>query len=361
MSNLTYKKAWVDIEKWDLSSKIAYDYAVSTFSARKWMIWEPVTDNWWFTGLMDMWDFYLTQCDDWVGTKIAIAESIWKFDTLWYDLLAMVCDDNICIWAETISITNTLDTNKIDSKNVESMMQWLAQACIEQKIVIPWWEIAELWKLVNWNTWNATAVWVVTKDKLISWKNIKTWDKIISLYEPWFRSNWFSLIRYILENKFGNDVYNQKCSFSNKTWWEEILLSSTIYSWAILNIIWRFWNETTQYCLIKWISHITWWWIPWNLNRILKQSWLWANLDSLWKPSKIVTEIQKLWNIDDSEAYKSWNMCNWMMIICDSNNCDVIIKSLNKDWIQAQVAGEIINEKKIELKTEYWKVLGFDI
>jgi phosphoribosylformylglycinamidine cyclo-ligase len=186
----SYKDSWVDIEKWDKSSKIAYDFAKMTFPSRKWMIWQAVEENWGFAGMMDMWDFYLIQNDDWVWTKIKIAEKIWKFDTIGYDLLAMVCDDAICLWAETISISNTLDTNKVDEKITKQLLSWLAHACIEQKIIIPWWEIAELWKCVNWNVWNATSVWVVKKDKVINWKNIKIWDKIISLYEKGFRSNW---------------------------------------------------------------------------------------------------------------------------------------------------------------------------
>lgn len=418
----TYKDSGVDIEAWDKASAIAYAGAKATFSSRKWMIWEPVEDDWAFAWMLDFWDFYLVQGDDWVWTKVQIAEKINKYDTLGFDLLAMVCDDCICLWAETISITNTLDTNKVDAKIMTQLMDWLSKACIEQKIVIPGWEIAEVWKLVNWNVWNATAVWIVSKNSVISWKNIKVWNKIISLYEEGFRSNWFSLIRYILEKKFWKDVYSQKSSFSEKTWWEELLIPSKIYSWAVLDLIWRFksgwiiwesvdfanwifnkiktkkdqnsqnsvekkeekknWKNIFSWKTIEdakwffnkikendeikinWIVHITGWWISWNINRILKRTWFWADLKNLWEPSKIISEIQKLWNVSDDEAYKSWNMSNWMMLFVEEKYCEKIISSLEKNWIKAKISWEVISEKIIKFVSKWveknWETLEYN-
>jgi len=386
----TYKDSGVDIEAWDKASAIAYKWAKATFSSRKWMIGQPVEDDWAFAWMLDFWDFYLIQWDDWVWTKVQIAEAINKYDTLGFDLLAMVCDDAICLWAETISITNTLDTNKVDANVMTQLMNWLSKACIEQKIVIPWWEIAEVWKLVNWNVWNATAVWIVWKDSVISWKNIKVWNKVISLYEEGFRSNWFSLVRHILEKNFWKDVYSRKSSFSEKTWWEELLIPSKIYSWAILDLIGRYWSrdlalqglknialqnwkDVVKNCKdvavqrlyeINWIVHITWWWISWNVNRILKRTGLWVDLKDLWEPSKIISEIQKLWKVSDDEAYKSWNMSNAMMLFVEEKDCEKIISSLEKNWIKAKIAWEVILDRKIKFVSKWieknWEILEYN-
>jgi phosphoribosylformylglycinamidine cyclo-ligase len=163
-----YKKAGVDIQAGDNASRIAYDYAKSTFSSRKGMIGEPVIDEGSFAGLINMGDFYIVQSDDGVGTKMEIAERIGKFDTLGYDLLSMVADDVVCLGAETISVTNTLDTNKVDAVIIGDLMKGLAKACNEQKVVIPGGEIAEVGKTVNGNVWNATAVGVLEKEKVIT-------------------------------------------------------------------------------------------------------------------------------------------------------------------------------------------------
>ncbi|RLC53878.1 MAG: phosphoribosylformylglycinamidine cyclo-ligase, partial [Candidatus Cloacimonadota bacterium] len=266
-----YKKAGVDIKMGDRASKIAYSFAKTTFSSRKNMIGEPVTDEGSFVGMLDMGDFYIVQGDDGVGTKMEVAERIGKFDTLGYDLLAMVADDAICLGAETISITNTLDTNKVDPDVIHDLMKGLAKACVEQKVVIPGGEIAEVGKSVNGNVWNATAVGVLEKEKTITGNEIKPGDKIIALQEKGFRSNGFSLVRYILEKEFDVNVYNKPSSFG-KCWGEMILKPSIIYSSALLELLGRYGEE--RKFNIKGIAHITGGGIPGNFNRVLKSTGL---------------------------------------------------------------------------------------
>jgi phosphoribosylformylglycinamidine cyclo-ligase len=338
-----YKEAGVDIEAGDNASKIAYSFAKSTFASRKGMMAEPVIDDGSFAGLIDMGDFYLVQGDDGVGTKMEIAEKIGKFDTMGQDLLAMVCDDAICLGTETISMTNTLDTNKVDAKIIHDLMQGLAKACIEQKIVIPGGEIAEVGNSVNGNIWNATAVGILEKNKVITGENIKIGDKIIALKEEGFRSNGFSLVRYIIEQKFGKNGYSEQSPFG-KSWGEILLQPSQIYSAELLNILGRFGEK--RKIEVKGISHITGGGIGGNFNRILKKTNLGASFDNLFAPSEMVKEIQKMGEVSEKEAYKTWNMGNGMMLVVAPEDAE---KTLEMLTIDAEIVGEIIAEPKIIL------------
>ncbi len=341
-----YKKAGVDIKMGDRASKIAYSFAKTTFSSRKNMIGEPVTDEGSFAGTLDMGDFYIVQGDDGVGTKMEVAERIGKFDTLGFDLLAMVADDAICLGAETISITNTLDTNKIDPDIIHDLMKGLAKACIEQKVVIPGGEIAEVGRSVNGNVWNATAVGVLEKDKTITGNEIKPGDMIIALHEKGFRSNGFSLVRYILEKEFDENVYNKPSPFG-KSWGEMILEPSIIYSAALLDLLGRFGEE--RKLNIKGIAHITGGGIPGNFNRILKQTGLGADFNDLFPPSVMVNEIQKIGNVSEAEAYKTWNMGNGMMLVVDKEDADIVLNALS---CEAKIVGSIIEDKKIIINSK---------
>ncbi len=336
-----YKKAGVDIKMGDRASKIAYSFARSTFASRKNMIGEPVTDEGSFAGMLDMGDFYIVQGDDGVGTKMEVAERIGKFDTLGYDLLAMVADDVICLGAETISISNTIDTNKVDPDIIHDLMKGLAKACIEQNVVIPGGEIAEVGKSVNGNVWNATAVGVLEKGKTITGSKINPGDKIIALLEKGFRSNGFSLVRYILEKEFDENIYNKPSPFG-KSWGEMILKPSIIYSSALLDLLGRF-GENRK-INIKGIAHITGGGIPGNFNRILKQTGLGAEFNDLFPPSAMVKEIQKIGNVSEVEAYKTWNMGNGMMIVVNKTDAESVLNALS---VKAKIVGSIIEEKKI--------------
>jgi len=343
---IDYKKAGVDIKMGDRASRIAYNYARSTFISRENMIGEPVIDEGSFAGMLDMGNFYIVQGDDGVGTKIEVAERIGKFDTLGYDLLAMVCDDAVCLGAETISITNTLDTDKVDTEVISQLMKGLAKACIEQKVVIPGGEIAEVGKPVNGNVWNATAVGVLEKEKVITSSKINSGDIVIALKENGFRSNGFSLVRYILEKEFDENIYNKPSPFG-QSWGEALLEPSTIYSAALLLLLGRY-GEQRKYN-IKGIAHITGGGIPGNFNRILRANGLGAEFHDLFEPAPMVCEIQKLGSVSEEEAYKTWNMGNGMMFVVDKADAEAILKVLT---IEAKIVGTIIEKNKIIINSK---------
>ncbi len=329
----TYEESGVNIDLGDKCSKIAYEAAKGTFKERKGKIGEPVLGEGGFAGLLDMGDFYLVQNDDGVGTKIQIAEAIEKYDTLGYDLLAMVADDAVCLGAEPISVSNTLDVNKVDPGKVEALMKGLKNAAIEHQIVIPGGEIAELGKMVNGYLWNATCVAVVEKSKLISGGDIQAGDKIIGLHSAGLRSNGFSLVRHILSEKFGNNWYSEKFD-DVQTWGEATLTPSKIYCSAILDMHGRFGEEPKVQ--IKGIAHVTGGGIYDNLNRITKNYEL-KNLPGI---PELMKKLMELGDVSKDEAYRTWNMGLGMILI--SNDVDQIQEICTKHKITAQEIGRVV-------------------
>ena len=339
----TYQDSGVNIEKGNEASKIAYEAAKNTFSSRKGMIGEPLANEDGFSGLLDMGDFYLVQNDDGVGTKMIIAEKIGKYDTLGYDLVCMVADDAICTGAETISITNTMDVDKVEKEKIRSLMVGLEKAAKEQKIVIPGGEIAELGNMSNGYIWNATAVGIVEKDKVINGKNITPGDKLIGLYSPGFRSNGFSLVRHILSKSFGDNYDNEK--FDERTYASAVLTPSTIYQDALLQIHGRYGEKPKAD--LKGLAHITGGGIPGNITRILKNKNFGTNITDAFEPDPVVLKIQELGQVSDIEAYQTWNMGVGMIIV--SNDADFIINSLKENNIQAKIIGEVTENPEIRI------------
>ena len=236
----TYKDSGVDISAGEKASKSAYECAKNTFSARDGMFGAPVKLDGGFAGALDFGDFYTILNCDGVGTKIDIALETGEFSGLGDDLLAMTADDAICVGAEVISITNTFDTNSVNAEEISAMMKSLEKACIKQNITISGGEIAELGKTLNKTIWNSTAMGVVEKEKFLTGDKIQAGDVVISLKENGFRSNGFSLARYVLSEN--NIKYSDK--FSEKTTWgEELLTPCTIFHNAVLDLMGRFREE----------------------------------------------------------------------------------------------------------------------
>jgi len=332
----TYKDAGVDIEKGDKCSAIAYQAAKNTFIGRKGMIGEPVIDEGGFSGALDMGDYFLVQNDDGIGTKMLIAEKINKLDTMGTDLIAMVADDAVCIGAETISITNTLDVNKVDEEKITALMSGLETTALKHKIVIPGGEIAELGEMVNGYVWNATAVGIVAKDRIINGKNIKEGDHILGLKSAGFRSNGFSLVRHILKEKFGSDWYHEKYDAA-MTWGEAVLAPSKIYTSLVLDLHGRYKEDSKA--VLKGVAHITGGGIPGNINRVLKASGLGADIKNLPEPHPTMQKLIELGGIALEEAYKTWNMGVGMIII--SNDLENIEETCKAHEIEMLNLGQV--------------------
>ncbi|MBD3360169.1 phosphoribosylformylglycinamidine cyclo-ligase [Candidatus Peregrinibacteria bacterium] len=332
----TYKEAGVDIDFGDKCSKIAYQTAKNTFLGRKGLWGEPVVEEGGFTGLLDMGDFLITQNDDGIGTKMIIGERSEKLDTLGFDLVAMVADDAVCVGAEPVSISNTLDVNQLNEEKVKALMSGLETACLENKIIIPGGEIAELGDMCNNYVWNATCLGIVEKDKIISGKDIQAGDKIIGLRSAGLRSNGFSLVRHILKQKLGDNWYFEKYD-PEMTWGQITLTPSKIYTGAVMEMHGRFKEE--KKVNLKGITHVTGGGIKNNLKRTLKKSGLGAKLDNLPDPPELIKRLMEMGEVGIDEAYRTWNMGVGMILI--SNDVDKIEEICKKHEIDTQIIGEV--------------------
>lgn len=352
----TYRDSGVDIREGDRASALAYVHAASTFATRKGMIGEPVEEKDGYGGLLNMGDHYLVVSDDSTGSKIDLAFEVKKFDTLGFDLTAMVADDCVCTGAESLAITNTIDVPKIDAKIIDQLMGGLANACTAQKIAVPAGEIAEVPGAVTRGVWSATVLGIVALDRLLKPETVKTGDAVIALKDTVARSNGFSLLRKILSDAFGKEWHKQE--WKKGTSWGEILLTpSIVYSAAILALIGRY-GEPVK-VPVKGIAHITGGGIPSKLKRVLKKSGFGAELTDLWAPHAALTDAIRIGNVPTEEAYRTWHMGSGMLVILEEQHVSAALTILASQGIDAKRAGAIVNNPTIELTAFDGKTLSY--
>ncbi|MEI7510697.1 MAG: AIR synthase-related protein [Candidatus Peregrinibacteria bacterium] len=334
----TYQEAGVDISTGDIASRIAYQEALKTFASRAGMIGAPLALEGGFSGALDFGQFLMVMNCDGVGTKIDVALETQNFTDLGDDLLAMTADDAICVGAEVIAITNTVDTNRVNPTEIKAMMESLSTACIREKVVIPGGEIAELGHTLSKTIWNSTAIGVVEKEKYITGADIAPGDSVIALQENGFRANGFSLVRHILrENGVSfSDPYEQNLQ---KTWGEMLLTPAKIYHSALLSILGRY--GVPSVFPIKGIAHITGGGLAGNFFRILKKKNLGAYLPDIFDMPEMMKAIQKMGNVSDREAYRTWNGGNGMLLVVNSEDAEKVVSLLKKSGVTAKVCGEI--------------------
>lgn len=360
---IDYQSAGVNINQGDQASRAAYTNAKKTFNSREGKIGTPFELDGGFAGALDMGDYLLIQNDDGVGTKMEIAERLEKFDTIGEDLVAMVADDAICVGAEVISISNTIDTPRVDQKMVQSMTQGLAKVCLNEKIIIPGGEIAELPGALQKTVWNATTVGIVKKERFITGKGIKAGDHIIGLKGRVLRSNGTSLARKICEVTFGEDWHTQEWK-NGITWGEVLLTPSKIFHRLLLDTVLGDFESKRKFN-IHGIVHITGGGIPGNVPRIFpKGQTLGATFAHLHAPHEALRDLQKLGKVTDEECYRTWHCGTAMMIICSPTDSEKICTALNQtdSEVDAQIVGEITSNNQITIQSKFSnKTLDFSV
>jgi len=352
----TYKDSGVDVKEGDRASAMAYAHAASTFASRRGMIGAAVEEKDGYGGFLDMGDHYLVVSDDSTGSKIDLAFEVGKFDTLGFDLTAMVADDCVCTGAESIAITNTIDVPKIDSHVIDQLMGGLAKACSAQKIAVPAGEIAEVPGAVTRGVWSATVLGIVAKDRVLKPQTVKPGDAVIALKDNVARSNGFSLLRKVLFDAHGKEWFKKE--WKKGTSWGEVLLTpSIVYSAAILELIGRY-GEGVK-VPVKGVAHITGGGIPSKLKRILKKSGCGALLTDLWAPHQALVDVITLGQVPTEEAYRTWHMGSGMLIILEEQHVPTALKILNAQGIDAKKAGTIVKNPTIELTAFDGKALSY--
>ncbi|RLC47509.1 MAG: phosphoribosylformylglycinamidine cyclo-ligase [Candidatus Cloacimonadota bacterium] len=344
------KKSGLNIDIGNFCSKNAYSWAKKTFKNRYNKLGEPVVSvDGAFSNILNFGDVKIGISSDGIGTKIELAERTGIYDTLGYDLVAMVVDDLVANGFEPTNISNILDVDYLDYDIINDLMKGLHNACNFANIAITGGEIAELGSRVQGYgnrmhfNWCATAIGVLHHNLKhpIDGTEIKSGDIIITLKSRGFRSNGFSLIRQIMQEQFGENWHNIK--YKNRPFGEILLTSSLIYSPLICKIL-------DSGFILKGIAHITGGGIPDNLLRVLKPKGLGAILDNLFEPVDFMKKIQSIGNISDKEARKYWNIGNGMLIIAAESETEKILDIMDKSEYTAKIAGKVISEPVIEIR-----------
>ena len=335
---MDYKKAGVNIELGDACSMIAYREARKTFANRKGKIGEALTLKGGFSGpiyFKNLKDSFVVKNSDGVGSKAVIAGKMKKYDSLAFDLIAMVADDCAAVGGEPIAATNTLDIEKADEKTVSGLMKGIPMACKRAGILMVGGEIAELPDQVKGFAWNADLIGVLEKKKIVDGSKIRKGDSIVAFKSNGIRSNGLTLARRIIEKKYGENWHLKK--FKGKRWGDILLKPSLIVSPAVVEMVGAYGKKGK--CRVHGMAHVTGGGIFGNMGRIMKSGKHCAVFDNLWAPQPEFLELMRLGKVNPEEAYRTWNMGNCFLVVTPEP--EKAIRIAKKHGIKARIAGRI--------------------
>ena len=272
----------------------------------------------------------IVACTDGVGTKIEIANTLNKFDTIGIDLVAMSVNDLIVQGARPLLFLDYISINKIDLKKLKAIIRGINRGCNQSECELVGGETAEMPDTYEKGKFDIAgfAVGVVGKNKILNKNKIKKNDYILAVPSSGLHSNGYSLVRYLIKKK----KINIK---KNKFLKSELLKPTKIYVKEIMQLI--------KNNLINGCANITGGGLSDNIKRIVPDK-LSANinLDNI-KTSKIFTWLKKN-GISEKEMFKTFNCGVGFCLIAESKNIKRISKFFSKKY-KPYVIGKISSGK----------------
>ena len=278
---------------------------------------------------------------DGVGTKLKLAFRMNKHDTVGIDCVAMCVNDVICCGARPLFFLDYIGIGKLRSPLYEDILGGIADACKKVNCAVLGGETAEMPGMYG-NDFDLVGVinGIVEKDKLITGEKIKPGHVAIGLPSNGLHTNGFSLARQVLFHSCRYEVDTELAELNHETIGEALLKPHTCYWPAIKAAM------DIDFPLDG-IAHITGGGLYDNVPRILP-----PDVDAVFhkstikNPPPIFRLITEAGNIDDSEAYRVFNMGVGMVWFVPADAANQALDICRKAGFDAFVCGEIVKGSK---------------
>ncbi len=272
----------------------------------------------------------IVACTDGVGTKIEIANTLNKFDTIGIDLVAMSVNDLIVQGAKPLIFLDYISINSIDLTKLKLIIKGILKGCKLSGCELVGGETAEMPGTYAKGKFDIAgfAVGTVDENKILNKNKIKKNDLVVSVPSSGLHSNGYSLVRYILNKK---KINLKKDKFLK----QELLKPTKIYVKEVLKMI--------DKNLINGCANITGGGLEDNIKRIIPEKLVAEiNLNKV-KTLKIFKWLKKN-NISDTEMLKTFNCGVGFCLIINPKKFQRIKKYFSKEF-EPYVIGKISKGK----------------
>ncbi len=329
MAGITYKDAGVDID--------AGDHLVDRIKplAAKTMIPEVLGGVGGFAGLCglpaDIEDPVLVSGTDGVGTKLKLAFTLDRHDTVGIDLVAMCVNDVVTVGARPLFFLDYFATGKLDVDQAEQVIRGIARGCELAGCALLGGETAELPGFYGGGEYDLAgfAVGVVSRKRILDGKRVRPGHRLLALASSGLHSNGYSLARKVLLD--GDGALDPKATAPglDAPLGEVLLRPTRIYAKAV--------QAAMAAGEVVACSHITGGGLPGNLPRVLPDG-LGAEVDpSRWVEPPIYRLIAEKGNVELREMRRTFNLGVGFVLVCPEESADRVAAAL-------QAAGETVSD-----------------
>ncbi len=281
----------------------------------------------------------LVGCTDGVGTKLKIAITMDKLDTVGIDLVAMNVNDLICCGAEPLFFLDYLAVGKLDPARMADIVQGVTDGCAQSGCALLGGETAEMPDLYKGKDFDMAgfSVGVAERKKIIEGKDIEAGDSAIAIASDGLHSNGYGLARRVLLDKAGYDLNDRPAELEGDSVGEAMLRPTRIYVKPVLDIL----NSYRVKKVVKGLAHITGGGLPGNLPRILPPGLTIRIKRNSWPVPPIFKLIASKGPVDAIEMMRVFNMGVGFVMIVSPAFAQSIMTKLRKAGERCWLLGKV--------------------
>jgi phosphoribosylformylglycinamidine cyclo-ligase len=342
--SVTYKQAGVDIEAGEAMVNLIKPMVQATHTPR-------VMDNFGsFAGLFRLdygenlfkkryKDPVLVACTDGVGTKLKIAFSMKRLDTIGIDLVAMSVNDLICCGAEPLFFLDYLAVGKLDPQRMAEIVKGIAKACKRSGCALLGGETAEMPSFYKADEFDVAgfAVGVTERSRIIDGQNVSPGDIAVGIASDGLHSNGYGLARRVLQNIAGYKLTDRPAELNGMSIGEELLRPTRIYVKPVLDVLGQYKVKRT----VKAMAHITGGGLGGNLPRVLPKGLSIRIKRNGWPVPPIFKLIARKGPVDRLEMSRVFNMGVGFVMIVAPSFAESIMARLRRSGERCWVLGKV--------------------
>lgn len=331
---MDYKKAGVDIEAGYKSVELMKQHIAKTMRP------EVLGGIGGFSGAFSMEKFKdmekptLVSGTDGVGTKLKLAFTMDKHDTVGIDCVAMCVNDIACAGGEPLFFLDYIACGKNEPEKIATIVKGVAEGCVQSECALIGGETAEMPGFYPVDEYDLAgfAVGVVDEKDLITGKDIAAGDTLIGIASSGIHSNGFSLVRSVFT--ITEESLNTYYDSLGKTLGEALIAPTKIYVKTLKEI-------KKAGVRIKGCSHITGGGFYENIPRMLPENVCAVIKKDSYAIPPIFQMLAKDGDIDEKMMYNTFNMGIGMVVAISPSDTDKVLEAIAAAGETGYVIGHV--------------------
>lgn len=303
-------------------------------------------------------DPIMVAATDGVGTKLKIAITTERHETVGQDLVAMCVNDLVAQGAEPLFFLDYFATGQLSVDVAEDVITGIAEACEEAGCALIGGETAEMPGMYAPGEYDLAGfvVGAMERDTGLSVDDVQEGDVLIGLASNGLHSNGYSLVRKIIRTTQGHDYADPTPFDSAKTWADICMEPTRLYVKPLMKILK---GAPEIRAALHGLAHITGGGLIENTPRMLPDH-LRAVIDaSQWELPATFRWLAEAGQLNEDDLSCTFNCGIGMMAAIGPDSVDRITKILEDAGETVYVIGHVgaraSGQDPVELQnTDHW-------